>query len=418
MGALQYVDQPGYAALLLRKSFTDLALPGAIMDRAFGWLNGTDAEWNERDHRWTFPSGAVLQFGYLERAKDRFRYQSAEFQYVGFDELTQFEIDEYLYLFTRVRRLAGSRTPLRVRAASNPGGIGHEWVRQRFIPTLRTDELTGESRIDYPRDETGRRRPFIPAKLADNPSVDRAEYTKSLWKVDPTLRKQMLDGDWTAAKPGTKFKRDWFVVIDRAPKITRSVRYWDFASTEDTGSNDPDWTAGAKVSLTPTGEIVIEDMRRGRFSPAGVESLVKGTAARDSPDRPGIPIWIEQEPGSAGKSVISNYQRTVLPGYTVRGHRPTGDKWTRADALAARAEAGQVFLVRGAWVPEFLGELEAFSEDGTHAHDDQVDVATGGYICLTRGGDAESHTYISPAKDDVIRRGDLVLRGARYIDKQ
>src|SRR5260370_40490935 len=86
MAALQYVDVPSYSALLLRRTYADLALPGAILDRAHSWLNGTGATWNDRDKRWTFPSGATLTFGYLDAEKDKYRYASAEFQYIGFDE--------------------------------------------------------------------------------------------------------------------------------------------------------------------------------------------------------------------------------------------------------------------------------------------------------------------------------------------
>ena len=91
MAALQFVDVPGYAALLFRRTYADLALPGALMDRAHDWLAGTAACWHAHDHYWSFPSGASLSFGYLESANDKYRYQSAEFAYIGFDELTQFE---------------------------------------------------------------------------------------------------------------------------------------------------------------------------------------------------------------------------------------------------------------------------------------------------------------------------------------
>ena len=81
MGALQYVDVPGYAALILRRTYADLALPGAIMARSKEWLKTTPARWNNNDKTWTFPSGATLTFGYLQHADDVYRYQSAEFQY-------------------------------------------------------------------------------------------------------------------------------------------------------------------------------------------------------------------------------------------------------------------------------------------------------------------------------------------------
>ena len=107
MSALDYVDVPGYAALLLRRTYQDLAKPGALIDRAHSWLHQTDARWNEQKKQWRFPSGAVIDFGYLEQANDVYQYQSAEYQMVGFDELTQFEEPQYLYLFSRLRRLRG-----------------------------------------------------------------------------------------------------------------------------------------------------------------------------------------------------------------------------------------------------------------------------------------------------------------------
>lgn len=185
MGALQYVDQPNYAAIIFRKTYTDLSLPGALMDRAHEWLGNTDAHWDGTEKQWTFPSGATINFAYLKNENDKYRYQSAEFQYVAFDELTQFPEADYLYLFSRLRRLQGSQVPIRMRAASNPGGTGHQWVRRRFV-----DDVDGKGRI------------FIPARLDDNPHVDREEYTESLMELDEQTRLQLLNGDWSARQPG------------------------------------------------------------------------------------------------------------------------------------------------------------------------------------------------------------------------
>jgi len=129
MAALQYVDMPGYSAILFRRTFSDLALPGALLERSTEWLKPTDAKWDDNKKTWHFPSGATLTFGYLEHENDKYRYQSSEFNFIGFDELTQFTESQYRYLFSRLRRLKGSEVPLRMRAASNPGGEGHEWVR-------------------------------------------------------------------------------------------------------------------------------------------------------------------------------------------------------------------------------------------------------------------------------------------------
>lgn len=77
MGALQYVDVPGSSALLLRRTYTDLAQPGALMDRSHEWLDGTAARWNDNKHLWTFPCGAKLKFGYLESENDKFKVLNA-----------------------------------------------------------------------------------------------------------------------------------------------------------------------------------------------------------------------------------------------------------------------------------------------------------------------------------------------------
>lgn len=200
MAALQYVDIPGYNAILFRKTYADLNLPGSLIPRSHEWLAGSDAKWNENDSRWTFPSGATLSFGYMRNDEDRHRYQSAEFQFVGFDELTHFSKLQYTYMFSRVRKPADltarnplSKVPLRVRSASNPGGRGHQWVKSRFVKPM-------GDRENEPDDPT--QRVFIPAKLPDNPSVDAKTYMAALSEVDESTQMQLVHGDWDAREPG------------------------------------------------------------------------------------------------------------------------------------------------------------------------------------------------------------------------
>lgn len=205
MAGLRYVDVPGYSALILRKTFADLALPGAIMHRAKEWLAPTDAKWNERDFRFTFPGGASLSFGYLQTRNDRYRYAGAEFQFIAFDELTQFEEEDYRFLFTRLRRPSEgplAEVPLRMRSASNPGGRGHEWVKRRLVERLPAKPVEGEAPDPMDTPERAARRVFIPAKLRDNPSLDPDTYEESLAGADPFTREQILNGDWYARPAG------------------------------------------------------------------------------------------------------------------------------------------------------------------------------------------------------------------------
>lgn len=184
MAALQYVDDPSYSALIMRRTFSELSLEGALLSRATEWLGHTDASWNGNDMKWRFPSGAVLQFGYMTGEKDRARYQSAEFQFIGIDELTDWSENDYRFMFSRLRKGAGSGIPLRMRTASNPGGRGHDWVKQRFLK---------EGSVD---------RVFIPAKLSDNEYVDQEAYLFALEQLDPEQRQMLLMGDWDARAPG------------------------------------------------------------------------------------------------------------------------------------------------------------------------------------------------------------------------
>ena len=352
MAALQYIHVPDYSAIIFRRTYQDLSLPGALIDRAHAWLDETDARWVERLKTWVFPSGATMAFGYLEHLQDRLRYQGAEFQFVGFDELTQFEELSYRYLFSRLRRLEGSPVPIRMRAASNPGGIGHDWVRARFIDGACA---------------------FVPARLTDNPHLDGEEYRKTLNRLDPVTRQQLLDGNWEARELGKLFRRNWFSIVERTdvPVGAVFVRFWDMAATDAEAGRDPDWTAGELWAMHE-GRYWVVDVERFQASPAETERRVRATAQRDGY---AVAVRMEQEPGSSGKIAIDHYARYILPGYDFKGVRSTGDKVERARPMSAAAEQGNIRLVRGGWVSDFLDEYEIFPAPGVH--DDQVDGGSG-----------------------------------------
>ena len=375
MAALQYVDVPGYAAIIFRRSYADLALPGAIMDRAGDWLGGSAARWNGREKTWTFPSGATLSFGYLDTEHDKYRYQGAEMQFIAFDELTQFRESQYRYLFSRLRRLEGSSVPLRMRAGSNPGGIGHEWVRARFI-----DADASEDRV------------FVPALLADNPYLDQAEYEHSLMELDPVTRAQLLRGDWTVLPEGTRFKRQWFDIVEQSPTQALRLRYWDKAGTEDGG----DYSAGVLLAWGYDGGLFVEDVVRGQWSALVRERIMRQTAELDR-QRGRVVVWLEQEPGSGGKESAEASIRN-LAGEEVYAATVTGDKLTRSGPFAAQCEAGNVKLIRGEWNAVYLDELCSFPLGG---HDDMVDGSSGAFNKLT----------LAPLPDELVYYDDPVTIG-------
>jgi predicted phage terminase large subunit-like protein len=369
MSALQYANVPGYSALLLRRTYTDLSLPGALMERSHAWLRGSGARWKDAEKTWKFPSGATLTFGYLEADADKYRYQSSEYQLIAFDELTQFTPDQYIYLFSRLRRLQGVDVPLRMRAASNPGGTSHAFVKARFLDSPQSGRL------------------FIPSKLDDNPYLDREQYRAALVELDPFTRSQLLEGSWDEYQ-GSFFRRDWCKVLDRAPEIEKCVRSWDFAATEAKPGKDPDWSVGTLIGRTKQRQYVVLDVVRLRATPLGVENLVRATAERDGR---GVPIVLEEECGSSGKIVSDHYRRVALPGFVVTPVRSTGRKAERFAPFSSMAEAGNVFLLKGSWNAAWLDELCAFDGSGK-GHDDQCDSVSLGYSAICKKQTLWIHT--------------------------
>jgi hypothetical protein len=193
MAMLQGVNVGGYSSILFRRTYQDLALSGALMDRAHQWWAGTDAHWMGDAKTFRFPSGARIAFGYLDGPRDHLRYQSAEFQGIGFDEVSQFGESQAMYLTSRLRAPLSfpQWLPMRWRAGTNPGGIGHDWLQKRYrIPTLGATmpiEIWRGDRLQ---------RAFVPSLAVDNPGLDVEAYMRQLAELDPITRAQLERGEW------------------------------------------------------------------------------------------------------------------------------------------------------------------------------------------------------------------------------
>ena len=362
MAALQYVEKPEYNALLVRRTYGMLAQPGALMDLMQEWAgNMKNVHWDHIDNMVTFPSGAQLKFGYFRNAADKDQYQGSNFHFIGVDELTQFEEQQYLWLMSRNRAPIGDEVPLRIWTSSNPGSKGHGWVKQRF---LIEGALKG--------------RAFIRARLEDNPHLDYEEYKATLMNLDPVTRQQLLDGNWDVVAGGGFFQRQWFKILDTPPQSTLKVRFWDLAATPKTETNDPDWTAGALVSMND-GSYCVENIVRTQQTAQKVEELIRHTADVDGPD---VAVIIEQEPGASGLQVLDYYRRHVLPDRNLRAFRPTGPKESRIAIVSSHVESANLMLLRGNWISELLDEAELFPD----AHDDQLDAIAGAVAMLQQAG--------------------------------
>jgi predicted phage terminase large subunit-like protein len=385
MGAIMFCNTPGYNAIIFRKTLKAHQQASGLIPRSKLWLIGTEAVWNGSLLQWTFPSSATISFGYLDGPDDHYNYQSSEFQYIAFDELPQIRESQFRYMFSRLRKLeTQSEISLRVRSAGNPDGPYVLYVKRRYV-----DKDTAIA-------------PFIPAKIDDNPGLDKESYRESLMLLEPVLRARLMDGDWEMRDQGRVFRRNWFeqLKVKDTPMELECVRYWDKAATKPQKGKDPDYTAGVLMGKDKKGFYYIIDVIHFRGTPQENEDRIKHATEVDKQRNciNSYTVYMEQEGGSAGVDIIDHYTRNVLPGTPFYGDKVTQSKRNRAAPFSSMAEAGNVYLVSTGWdIMGYLDELEAFPDAN---HDDMVDASSGAFNMLNRyepvGGDMVPSIFPRP----------------------
>ncbi len=200
MEALRQIHLPTYKGLILRKTYPQLS---ELIDKSLRYYPLVDrgATYNATAHVWRFSSGAKILFGSLGHERDKFNYQGQAYDFIAFDELTQFSFEEYSYLFSR-NRPNGPGTRCYIRATANPGGVGHGWVKERFItpaPAMTTLWDTVTVRHPDGHEETRHRsRIFVPSTVFDNRVLMENDpgYLGRLAALPEAERKALLYGDW------------------------------------------------------------------------------------------------------------------------------------------------------------------------------------------------------------------------------
>ena len=198
--ALRQVDNPNYRALILRKSYPqcrELIIKSLRIYKAAY----PDAEYNGTEHFWKFPSGAKIYFGSMPNQMSYLNYQGLSYSYIAFDELTHFTLEEYEYMISR-NRADGDGLRVYIRATANPGGIGHGWVKERFItasppnvPYTVHSEITDKNGKKI---KLERERVFIPSSVFDNEALlsNDPGYLANLAMLPDSQKKALLYGDW------------------------------------------------------------------------------------------------------------------------------------------------------------------------------------------------------------------------------
>jgi hypothetical protein len=189
---LRYAHRPAHRGLIIRRSMPELRelidKSRELYPKAF-----PGCKYKEVEKLWNFPSGAKIEFGFLERDADVYRYQGQAYSWIGFDEITHLPTEfAWNYLASRLRTTDSSITPY-MRCTANPGGAGATWVKKRYIdPQPANTSFEGAD---------GLTRKFIPARLQDNPFLATdGRYEKMLQALPPTQRQQLLEGNWDVAE--------------------------------------------------------------------------------------------------------------------------------------------------------------------------------------------------------------------------
>ena len=185
---LRYCHIGAHRALVLRRSMPELRelidKSRELYPKAF-----KGAKFKEVEKLWSFPSGAKIEFGFLERDADVYRYQGQAYSWIGFDEITHLPTEfGWNYLASRLRT-TDPQLPTFLRCTANPGGVGAHWVKKRYVdPSEENKTFKGSD---------GLTRKFIPARLQDNPFLaEDGEYERMLNSLPPVQRKQLLEGNW------------------------------------------------------------------------------------------------------------------------------------------------------------------------------------------------------------------------------
>lgn len=226
MEAARDVWHPYYTGILFRRTFPMLEAANGLIQRSLHWYTALGGTYNGSKHIWTFPSGAMIYFAHMQLLKNMYDHQGAEYCFVGFDELTEFLREQYLYMFTRCRVPSLARTysqehdlpqlRARVRTATNPGNIGHPWVKGRFI----TRDIVNRRRyfatnadgddVEVAQDDPDAlSRAFYPARLDDNPDADPGYRARIRASGDPVRIAQLEAGDWDAEHTGDRVYDNW-----------------------------------------------------------------------------------------------------------------------------------------------------------------------------------------------------------------
>ncbi len=443
--ALRHIGNPGWGPVIFRRTYSEIFQTGGLWEESKKFYRLARGVPREGDVEWRFPSGATIKFRHMQNEDDKETWDGAQIPLIGWDELVSFTQTQFWYLLSRNRSTCGVRPY--VRATCNPdseswvANLIEWWIDQdtgypiqersgvvrwfmrddeklvwadswsqlhKLMPNLiappgKLPDGVTEKRVK-PLSFT-----FIPARLDDNPPLERAdpEYRAKLMMQPLIERERWLQGNWKIRpSAGLKFPHNmWNTKFAIPPPGLRLLRFWDKAYTE---GGKGARTAGVLLGELPKTDALrlglpaywVVDVIAGRWGDAERESRIRTTAELDRKKYGYVTIGIERE-GGAGKH-SANMTVENLAGFDVYTEHPMAKKHLRWSNLASQQQIGNVAIVKGEWDwGEFIRELDALAGDeqlDKNKLRDCADAAAGAFKGLTDRG--------SQLVGDVLASGD------------
>lgn len=406
---LRFVSTKGFGCVIFRKNSNQITNEGGLWDNAREMYTGIPgAEIRKGDMAWVFRGNdgsqlSRISFRHIERDEEVGNYQGAQICGIEFDELTHFSAYVFFYMLSRNRSMCGVRPYVLASCNPDPDSWVAEfiawWIDQETgyaIPErsgvvrwmIRRDNkvywadtkkelierfnLQTVEEMEEPRSVT-----FIASSVYDNRALLKVnpQYLANLKALPEVDRERLLHGNWKI-KPagGLYFKRSQVRIADKEPDdIVMVCRAWDFAATEKTDDNDPDFTSGVLMGRRKNGNFVVLNVINARVGAGDVEKLLINTSMSDRVKYGRkYKIRLPIDPGAAGKIVADSYIKK-LAGFAVKSERVTGSKILRATPFASQWQNGNVEVLAADWNDMYLSQLEFFP-DGKH--DDMVDASS------------------------------------------
>lgn len=269
--------------------------------------------------------------------------------------------------------------------------IGHVKKKGGYVCLTLSEEFNPESRCQTPIWSDPRSKPgewLRPERFGPDEKKDAIGRMGSRGYITQ-------HGQRPQDAEGSLFKKSWFQVIETGPAFAVRVRYWDKAHTKDAGC----YTAGVLLSRDEKGIWTVEDVVREQESALLREQLILNTTKLDATTYGFVITVVEQEPAGGVESAL----RTVamLAGYACHVDPARGSKESRAEALAAQAEVGNVRVLNRKWTAEYLNEIGSFP-DSEYA--DQVDATAGAFNWIAKHGPpiGQTEPVYSPTGESAI----------------